>query len=546
MRILAVIPARGGSKGIPKKNIRLMNGCPLISYAIRNARASQYITDVFVSTDSREIAYVARQYGAGIIYRGEELSSDMVTLDPVIYHAMQQAEKVNACKFDAVITMQPTSPLLQVKTLDHAIDYFLSGNFDTVISAVNRPHLSWGQEAGIFVPLYKERKNRQELPAQYFETGAFVIARRSAVKAHTRIGTRISVYETGEQEGIDIDSREDWLLAERLMKRKKIIFRADGYAALGMGHIYNCITMAYAFIEHDILIITKESATEGLKKIKESNLPYAVIKDDIDIKAIIDDFEPDIWVNDCLDTEASYIRMLKKYVPRVVTIEDLGSGCVEADAAINALYSDDEECGKNVYSGYRYVCLRDEFQLERPKEFSEQVFRVLIMFGGTDPANLNRKLYDVIEQFSEKYENIAFQFITGIGYDADRQGVVTQKEKNIYVYPNVPRVTEYMKSADLAITSQGRTIFELAAMGVPAIVLSQNEREATHSFAQMEHGFLNLGMGEEVDKKAIENTLDWLINTVEVRRNMYNLMVSCGLRQGVERVKKIILGEENE
>ena len=81
MRILAVIPARGGSKGIPRKNIRLMNGRPLISYAIANASASQYITDVFVSTDSAEIADIARSYGAHIVERDHCLSSDLVTLD---------------------------------------------------------------------------------------------------------------------------------------------------------------------------------------------------------------------------------------------------------------------------------------------------------------------------------------------------------------------------------------------------------------------------------------------------------------------------------
>ena len=92
VRILAVIPARGGSKGIPRKNIRLMNGRPLISYAIANARASQYITDVFVSTDSAEIADIARSYGAHIVERDHCLSSDLVTLDPVVFHAKKEAE----------------------------------------------------------------------------------------------------------------------------------------------------------------------------------------------------------------------------------------------------------------------------------------------------------------------------------------------------------------------------------------------------------------------------------------------------------------------
>lgn len=544
MQILAVIPARGGSKGIPKKNIRLMYGKPLISYSINNAKNSHYITDVFVTTDSDEIAEVAEEYGAEVIKRDESLSSDLVTLDPVIYHAKNCAEKIKNKKYDVVVTLQPTSPLLKVATLDNAIEYFIKGNFDTVISVINKPHLSWGKKENKIVPLYEERKNRQELPPQYFETGAFLIAKSDAVKINTRIGENVSVFEVPEEESIDIDDKNDWLLTENIMKRKKIIFRVEGYKELGLGHIYNCITLAFSMIEHDILLVISEKSIEGIEKIRETNLPYKIIKNDRDIDKIIKDFKPDIWVNDCLNTTKEYIESLKSKIKRVVTIEDLGSGIEVADAVINALY--DSVNNKHVYSGFKYVCLRDEFQAEQPVKFTEKVKNVLIMFGGTDPANLNKMLYNSILKFSEKYKDIKFNFITGIGYDNEKNGVITLEDKNIYVYPNVPRVTKYMKHADLAITSQGRTIFELAAMGVPSIVLSQNKREQTHLFARLEHGFLNLGIGKEVDQDLLENTLDWLINTKAIRKNMYDLMLSYQLKEGLQRVKNIIIGDNDD
>ena len=544
MQILALIPARGGSKGIPKKNIRLMYGKPLISYSINNAKNSHYITDVFVTTDSDEIAEIAEEYGAEVIKRDESLSSDLVTLDPVIYHAKNCAEKIKNKKYDVVVTLQPTSPLLKVATLDNAIEYFIKGNFDTVISVINKPHLSWGKKENKIVPLYKERKNRQELPPQYFETGAFLIAKSDAVKNNTRIGENVSVFEVPEEESIDIDDKNDWLLTENIMKRKKIIFRVEGYKELGLGHIYNCITLAFSMIEHDTLLVISEKSVEGIEKIRENNLPYKIIKNDRDIDKIIKDFKPDIWVNDCLNTTKEYIEILKSKIKRVVTIEDLGSGIEVADVVINALY--DSVNNKHVYSGYKYVCLRDEFQAEQPVKFSEKVKNVLIMFGGTDPANLNKMLYNSILKFSEKYKDIKFNFITGIGYDNEKNGVITLEDKNIYVYPNVPRVTKYMKHADLAITSQGRTIFELAAMGVPSIVLSQNKREQTHLFARLEHGFLNLGIGKEVDQDLLENTLDWLINTKAIRKNMYDLMLSYQLKEGLQRVKNIIIGDNDD
>ena len=542
MPILAVIPARGGSKGIPKKNIRLLAGKPLISYSINTALDSKYISKVIVSTDSREIAEVAASFGAEIVFRDESLSSDMVTLDPVIYHALGEVEKAGV-HFEAVVTIQPTSPSLSTETLDAAIEFFLSGDYDTVISVVNRPHLCWGKKDGKVYPLYEKRLNRQKLPPQYFETGGFVIARHDAVQPNSRIGAKVSVFEVSEQESVDIDNENDWLLVEHAFQRKKIIFRADGYDKLGMGHIYNCLTLAYSMLGHQVLLVTKESAADGVAKIKDSNLPYRTFMDDKELDDIIADYQPDIWVNDCLNTTAEYIHHLKTRVPRVVTIEDLGTGINEADAVINALYPKDVELS-NVYSGHKYVCLRDEFQIARPKTFSDKVENIIVMFGGTDPSNLNKLVYDgLVKEGGIPTVNV--YFITGIGYDYEKNGVVDRPDLNIYVRPNVPQVTKYMKNADLALTSQGRTIFELAAMCVPAVVLSQNEREMTHTFANMRHGFINLGLGSRNSFDGIYNTLLWLVNTPVIRRDMYSLMKKCKLRSGLERVKTIILGEQD-
>lgn len=542
MKVLAIIPARGGSKGIPKKNIRLLAGKPLISYSILNALSCNIIDDVFVSTDSIEIADVAKNYGAETIERADGLSGDMVTLDPVIYDAVLRIEKIKGYTYDYVITMQPTSPLLKPQSLSMAFNEMLEKSYDCMISVVNKPHLAWKCKEGKLEPAYSERLNRQELPPNYLETGAFVISRRSLLTPKTRMAGDLSVFSITDDEGIDIDDKNDWVLTETLLNRKRIIFRVDGYAALGMGHIYNCITLAYSMIEHDVLIVIQEDSLEGIKKIKETNLPFKIIKDESETVMIIKDFNPDIWVVDKLNTDEKTIRFLKSVVPRVVTIEDLGEGARYADAVINALYSKKDLNGKNIYSGWKYVCLRDEFQIEKPNSFSDEVRNVLIMFGGTDPSNFNRILYDIISHISVKYLNVNFNFIVGIGYDAEGNGLKTIEEKNIFVYSNVQRVTKYMKDADLAITSQGRAIFEFASMGIPAIVLSQNEREKTHGFASMEHGFINLGSENEIDNDLVENTLDWLINTRAVRKNMYNLMLKYPLREGLKRVRDIILG----
>ena len=546
MKILVIIPARGGSKGIPRKNVRLMNGKPLISYAITTAKQSSFFPDVYVSTDSTEIADISQNYGAKIINRNEVLAGDMVTLDPVIYDALIRCEKENNCSYDLIITMQPTSPLTTVKTLDAAITKFINEKYNTLISVVNKPHLSWTEKNNQVIPAYEKRLNRQQLPKNYLETGAFVIVDRKSITENSRFGERVGVFEVPEREAIDIDDASDWIITESLMKKKKILFRADGYIKLGMGHIYNCITLAYSMIEHDVLFVTKEGCQLGLNKIIDSKFKYRTIKNDEDLFDVINDYKPDVLVNDCLNTEADYILRLKKSVPRVVTIEDLGSGAYAADAVINALYDSPENATEKFYSGYKYVCLRDEFLTAVPKEYSDKVQNIVILFGGTDPSNLNEKTYKAALKIHNKYPEISFNFITGIGYDFENNGVTTDEQNNIFVYPNVPIVSKYTKNADIAVTSQGRTIYELASMGLPSIVLSQNPRESTHSFATMRHGFINLGLGEKIDSDTIASTITWLIETPNVRKNMHDLMLKCDLKTGLERCKKIILGEYDD
>ncbi|WP_213818717.1 cytidylyltransferase domain-containing protein [Garciella nitratireducens] len=550
MNILAVIPARGGSKGIPRKNVRLMNGIPLISYSINNAKSCNLITDVVVTTDDEEIIGIAKLNHVQYIERDSTLAEDKITLDPVIYDAVYKIEKKKNICYDIVITLQPTSPLLKSKTLVTAIESFLSDDKDTYISVVNNPHLSWSKNENEFTPNYKERLNRQQLPPHYLETGAFFITKREFIKPNSRMGKNVSVFEVSEDEAIDIDNYRDWILCENILKRKRIVFRVDGHKKLGMGHIYHCLTLAYHLTGHEIMFVTKQQYTEGVNKIKESHMPYMLIKNDQEFFQFLRKWKADIIVNDCLDTDEGYIKILKKLVKRVITIEDMGSGARYADAIINALYEKDLKNLKyycqqgNLYSGENYICLRDEFLINEPKEFSKEVKKVLVMFGGTDPSNLTKKLYHVSLELHNNYPEIEFYFITGSGYDCDRNNIYTRKDKNIFILNNVKRVSDYMREADLAFTSQGRTVYELASLGVPSIVLAQNEREQLHTFAQMKNGFLNLGLGEKISNETIKSTFKWLVETEQIRYEMRDLMLKHNLKKGINRVIDIILKED--
>lgn len=540
---LAVIPARGGSKGIPRKNMRLMGGVPLIQYAINNALRCSLIDEVVVSTDSEEIiSYVSQFKKIHIVRRDSELAKDATTLDPVVFDAVIQVENKLACTFDIVVTMQPTSPLLKTVTLTRALDAFKKSDRDSFISVVNDPHLSWtNNNDGIVVPEYKERLNRQQLPPRYMETGAFLISRREVLTPSSRLGSMVGVFETPKEESTDIDTREDWIVCEALLSRKKIAFRVDGYPLLGMGHIYRALTLAYSLVNHDVCFICNEFHKEGIQKLTSANMKVITIKNDDELLDWLSNNKIDIFVNDCLDTSIDYVKAIKKRVNRFVSFEDLGEGAHIADAVVNEIY----EVGSHyshVYTGSDYVCLRDEFLTARPSEHKDEVSRVLVMFGGTDPQNLTQRVYDTAQRYNSSCINkIRFDFIIGGGYC--HRIPCDCPENNIFVFRDVLRVSEYMKKADVAISSQGRTTFELASMGVPTIVLAQNKREQLHTFAQMNNGFINLGLGSEVSDDDILNTLKWLVDSGSIRKEMHSLMLKTDLLSGINRVVRIILGE---
>lgn len=544
MKALLIIPARGGSKGIPRKNIRFMAGKPLIFYAIDCAKKSKYKPDIYVSTDDSEIANFCKIYrDIESIPRPVNLADDKTTLDPVINHAVHYVEDTTGIDYDIVITMQPTSPLLSTETLDNGIESFFKNGFDTILSGVNAPRLSWRYEAGKYIKNYKERLNRQYMPKDIAETGAFVITKREFVKENSRFGENISVFEVPENESVDIDTPDDWHLCELKLNRKKIIIRLDGYKEIGMGHVYRGLLLAQALMEHEVLFVISEKSDQGIKKLDSCHFKYIVVKDNDEFLDRVMEIKPDIIVNDILNTDSEYMIKLKMSGSRIVNFEDLGEGRSIADAVINALYERSDTLG-NTYWGEDYYMMRDEFKLSKPKEFSDELSEITVSFGGTDPCNLTKKTVMALSNILMK-NDFHVTIILGLGYTyRDEIETICSKYQNYFtVVQDVKLMTEYLCNSDLAISSQGRTSLELASLGIPTILMSQNERELTHVFGTMKNGFLNLGLGKDITVETIQKTVEWLIETPQLRKNMREEMLSKDLRHGLKRVKSIILGE---
>ncbi len=536
--ILIVIPARGNSKGIPRKNIRSLNGAPLIAYSIQNALAldTDYDVDVFVSSDDAEILSIAKKLGAKTIDRNESLAQDSTTLDPVIFDGYQRARLATGKAYDLIITLQPTSPLLKTSSLRKALDRMVEDpEIDTLISACDDTHLTWRKTPDGFVPNYKARLNRQYLEKTYRETGGFLIARSRTIGPDTRIGTKVELFELKGEETIDIDTYEDWNLCEYYLRQKRVLFVLTGYKQVGLGHIYRGLQLANEILNHQVLFLVDRNSQMGFDKIRENNYPVAIQKSD-DLLDDVVALEPDYVINDILDTSAEYVAGLKAHGYGVINFEDLGEGIGHADLVINAMYHEQGFPMANHYFGHRYYCLKTEFFLTANKVVKPEVSSVLLTFGGVDPNNYSLKVLEEIYDYCRD-QNIVINVVAGLGYD---RYDTLQPYTDVNFHRNVSNISDFMVAADIVFTSAGRTTFELASVGVPTIVMAQNEREMTHFFANQEFGFLHLGLGYEVKRGVIIDAFQQLVGDYDRRQHMHKLMMDQDIRSGKKRVIQLI------
>jgi CMP-N-acetylneuraminic acid synthetase/spore coat polysaccharide biosynthesis predicted glycosyltransferase SpsG len=536
IKVLAVIPARGGSKGIPRKNLRPLAGKPLIWYAIRACLAAKAMTRVVVSTDDEEIALFAERFGARVVRRPTALAADDVTLDPVIIHATRQCEQAWGESYDVVVTVQPTCPLLGAADLESAIRIFAESNVDTVLSVVDDRHLYWTVKDGTPVPAYAARVNRQQLPPSFRETGAIIACRRAQIERGGRIGSRVALYEMPPERSLDIDTPVDFFLCESILLRKRIVFAVVGSPALGLGHAYRAVTLAHELVRHAVSFVCPRSSELAIEYIKRHNYPVEVC----DSSALLDTvlaLQPDLVINDILDTDAQYVKSLKSSGARVINFEDLGGGGRHADLVVNALYPHPSPL-EHVLVGADYFCLRDEFLHLPVIDKSRQRRSVLVSFGGVDEGDLTARVLRLLTPLCRE-RNVDIDVVTGPGYghhSALTELAAQLAYAGLHIVPVTQRISDYMCRAELAVTSGGRTVLELAALRVPTIVICQNRREMTHVFASAAEGILNLGYRGDVSDAQIAAALTRLLDDGKARQEMRAHLERCDFTQGKRRV----------
>jgi N-acylneuraminate cytidylyltransferase len=225
MEILALIPARGGSRGIPRKNVQVVAGRPLLAHSISAAQASPAITRVVVSTDDAEIERVARDCGAEVVRRPPQISGDTASSESALLHALTRLRAEEGYEPDLVVFLQATSPLRRSEDIQNAIDALVGAGADSLFSACVQQGFVWrrtGDDVASLTYDHRSRPRRQDAPEDFMENGSMYIFKPWVLEGEgNRLGGKIAVYTMSLRDSFQIDEPDDLELVEALFAHRQ-------------------------------------------------------------------------------------------------------------------------------------------------------------------------------------------------------------------------------------------------------------------------------------------------------------------------------------
>ena len=489
-----VIPAIKKRAVIPDQLVKKLNGKILIQRAIDTSKEIVSNEQILVVTDSEEISLICERNKIKFYY-DKTLNLDSNNILDVVNNILKTSNDI--------ILFRANTPLIKAKTIKDAYHFFKKNKNNIIISSKKVNTKLFKFDNGLI-----------------FQNGDFYEELKSFYIYNQKSSKEFIPFEIKEEEAIEIESYQDWWICEKLLQRKRIVFNVIGNVKVGMGHIYRALSLAHEITDHEIIFVCSNADKLAVDKIASKD--YKVIESE-NVKKTILELKPDILINDILNTNEKFILTLKKQGIKIVNFEDLGSGAKYANIVFNELYETPILEYKNILWGSDWYFLRDEFDGAEQNNFEENVKNVLITFGGTDQHNLTLISLKAIYPFIQE-KNINVQIICGGGYlyKEELNNYLKESEyKNIEVNYQTAIISKKMENIQLAITSNGRTVYELAHMHIPSIVISQHERENTHKFSKLENGFINLGIIDKNIYDKIQHYVKKMIYDKEYRYLLY-------------------------
>jgi YrbI family 3-deoxy-D-manno-octulosonate 8-phosphate phosphatase len=285
--ILAIIPARGGSKSIPHKNIYPLAGKPLLAYSIEHARQTPAITRIVVSTDDPQIGAVAQEHGAEVIWRPAEISGDFAASEAALTHVLDSLQEKEGYEPDLIVFLQATSPLRQPDDIQNAIDMLAREQADSLLSVYSMHVFIWREqngEASSFSYDYRNRRMRQNAPEDLVENGSIYIFKPWVLRQlNNRLGGKIALYRMKALDSIQIDEPHDMTMIEMLLAmRRPAVPNLSGVALLALD-FDGVMTDNRVLVDQngDEAVWCNRGDGWGIARLKEAGIPVVVISTEV-------------------------------------------------------------------------------------------------------------------------------------------------------------------------------------------------------------------------------------------------------------------------
>lgn len=489
-----VIPAVKKNAVIPDQLVKKLAGVTLVERAIHTARAVLPGEDVVALTDSQEIALICER--AGIRHcRNRDLR--FTSLD--IVAEMRDLLADLASRYRHCIVLRASCPLLTWVDVEDAWKKYRDFGADSLVTVKSVRQRVWSMRGESLEMLLDDQRDEKKL---LVESRALIILRLSLLDGG---GAGRTIPYFLNDRAIEIQGYQDWWICEHLLQRRHVVFVVAGWPAIGMGHVFRALMLAHEITDHRISFVCTRQSELAVESIARKD--YKIVRQGEEALAeTVLGLRPDLVVNDILNTDTEYMERLAAAGVRCVNFEDEGPGADRARLVVNALY-EDKLSTERLRCGPDYFCLRDEFLNAERNIWRDAVKTVLITFGGTDQHDCSRRVLDIVEPVCRAY-GIAVRLVAGPGY-AHREEMEAHLERlgnsGITFAWATNVMSRMMEGADLAICSAGRTVYELAHMRIPAIVLAHHRREASHTFARPRNGVAFAGVMDSVGDARIRN-----------------------------------------
>ena len=530
--LIVIIARESGKQNVSKQNLRLVNGKPLLYYVIKTAKESKNCYTV-MSTDSDEIKQYGEFYQIPVLDRSKKLTKDDAKLIEIAREVLTKLEK-KGLKFKKCLILHPHFPLIKKETIQKFFSN-LNEKVSVIYGYEKQPDYNFGT-----IAKNSDLNISSKKTVKIIKIISFDCQKLDNIKNKNNIfGLKIS-----SEEIFTPDNYHKFASLESVLKRKKIVVRVDADINIGLGHVYNMLTVLNNIRNEDLLIVMNDKKNLGLKKFREHLYTVKTYSNENEFWKIIRSFKPDIIFNDILDTTANYIKKLKKERIFVVNFEDLGPGRKFADLVFNPIFESKKPL-KNEYYGPNYACIREEFRVFKRKKIRRYVKNIAITLGGVDKNNNTLKILSVIKKF-ELLKNVKIKIILGLGYKQKKKLLEQTNEMNkmdykIKIVEKVNLLSKYLIDCDFVIASNGRTVFEIASLNIPLISLSVNKREQQHNFVRKSNVGYHLDYTNNFEYKLKSNIEDMMY--FSIRKKKIKNLEKENLQKGITTVTRKIMTE---